>query len=210
MKKFAFRFLSIGLMAGAVALTSCHKDDHDHDHGEQEIINVVRARYTPVQGGTPQVAEIRFEGGPGSALQRMDTIKLEANKLYRLDLELRNETVTPAVDVTAEIREEAAEHQFFFFKANPVLVGDTAFVTTSASNGIIYTYGDRDRNNRPLGLTGTLFAPTVVSSGKLAVTLKHQPAGNAAEDKNNSGNPRTGNINRGETDIEVEYPLIVR
>ena len=103
-------------------------------------------------------------------------------------LEVLNESVSPAEDITAEILAEGVDHQFFF-----------------QVNGadLVISYGDADTNGDPIGLLSACFAG-MAGSGSLKVTLRHMPdktaAGVAVGDITNAG---------GDTDIEVTFPLII-
>jgi hypothetical protein len=113
---------------------------------------------------------------------------LSADSIYDLNIEVLNESVSPAEDITAEILAEGVDHQFFF-----------------QVNGadLVISYGDADTNGDPIGLLSACFAG-MPGNGSLKVTLRHMPdktaAGVAVGDITNAG---------GDTDIEVTFPLII-
>jgi hypothetical protein len=102
---------------------------------------------------------------------------------------LLNELENPVGDITEEVEEEAADHQFFF--------------QTSVS-GINIAYADMDTNGNPIGLSTTL-TTNETASGTITVTLRHEPnkdaAGVSAGDITNAG---------GETDIEITFNVEVQ
>ena len=64
-------------------------------------------------------------------------------------------------------------------------------------------YGDTDSEGRPIGIVGTM-TTNDAGTGTLTVTLRHEPAKDAAGvvdgDITNAG---------GETDVEAEFDLVV-
>jgi len=108
---------------------------------------------------------------------------------YSGSLELKNESESPAEDITAEIAEEDDEHQFFF---------------ESSITGLSVAYDDQDGDGNPIGLMSTLTTGSA-ASGNLIITLKHEPmksaTGVSSGDITNAG---------GETDIAVTLPINVQ
>ena len=107
-----------------------------------------------------------------------------ANSTYTGTIELLNETETPAEDITAEVNEEADEHQFFF---------DVDGSITSTS------YGDTDEDGNPIGLSFTLMTGDA-GEGTLQITLRHEPK------KPNDGTLADAG---GETDIAQTFTVTV-
>jgi hypothetical protein len=124
------------------------------------------------------------DGGNAPVLS-LDT--LLANTTYSGSIRLFNESETPAEELTAEVFDEAEEHQFFF----------------SASGNSSFAYVDQDNNGFPVGLAFELVTGEA-GSEILSVTLRHQP------DKGASG-VSDGDITNagGETDIEVLFDVII-
>ena len=176
----------VGLALGAAA---CNDDDGPADPGagEEEVITTVRVTFASAD----DTAELLFRdadvSGTGSAVITGDT--LAANTEYEVSIAFLNESVDPVDDITAEVEEEAGEHQVFY------LPSDGLALTVSPT--------DADAEGRPVGLAAA--ATTVVaSSGSLRVVLRHEPdkdaAGVAAGDITNAG---------GETDVEVDFPVVI-
>lgn len=172
------------------ALTgSCKKDDPQIPN-EEELITSLIYTLTPVTGGAPAVFTFTDLDGTGGAAPVVVNDTLSSNTTYLGTLQLLNQTVSPAVDISDEITGEAEEHQFFF--------------TSQAGLNASVTYADFDQNNKPLGLATTLNAGNA-SNGTLTVTLRHKP------DKSAPG-VTDGNINNagGETDIEVQFTVTIQ
>ncbi len=109
---------------------------------------------------------------------------LDTNTTYSGSLTLLNELEMPAEDITAEVRSEGDEHQFFF---------------ENTLTGLGIAYDDMDSHGLPIGLS-SIVTTSDTSSGTIKITLKHEPDKNAAGvsggDITNAG---------GETDIEVTF-----
>ncbi len=114
---------------------------------------------------------------------------LIVNTNYSGAITLLNELETPTADISLEIEEEGAEHQFFF---------------ETTVEGLKVEYGDADVNGQPIGLSTTI-STEEAGSGVLKITLRHQP------DKNASG-VSEGDISNagGETDLEVTFNVEVQ
>lgn len=186
MKQQFIRFSAMCLLF-SVAVIGCKKDDHAHD--ESELITTVNVKLT--ESGTTSATTFTFrdtDGPGGNAPTKFDTIKLAPNKTYNCEITLLNESKTPAEDKTSEIRNEANDHQFYF-------------AVTQAS--ITVSNLDTDSRSLPLGLTSrwtTTTATPVGVTGSVRVTLKHKPGAKASGD----------DVSKGETDIEIAFPAVVR
>ena len=191
-KRFIMQKLSYLLVAllgvSMLFLTSCEKDPDPVN--EEEVITTLTMTWTPDGGGTPIVFQFRDVDGEGGMDPVLTTAPLAANTTYNVSLELLNETEDPAEDITEEVEEEGAEHQFFF-------------AVTQGIN-LTFSYLDTDTNGAPIGLE-TQMNTGDASTGALQVTLRHEPdkgaAGVAQGDITNAG---------GETDIQVEFDLVIQ
>jgi len=169
------------LLAGCAILTSC--EPNTDNPNEQEIVTTLRITATEVPVWTPLVFEFNDPDGDGGNAPTIDTLHLAASTTYQVSLELLNESVSPVDTITHEIEEEGTDHQFFFVPAG---------VSITAS------YDDQDSNGDPVGLHST-WTTGAASSGTLRLTLKHL-----------DGLPKDGNINTGDTDIQVDFPVSIQ
>lgn len=166
-------------------LFSCEKDDPITPN-EEEVITTMILTLTPDSG---EVVEFSFRDvdGDGGDNPVITTEKLTANTMYTADIQLLNETESPAEDITEEVKEENEEHQFFF--------------ETSGGLALSVAYDDQDDSGNPLGVSN-IFTTGAPSSGQLVVTLRHEPnksaSGVSEGDITNAG---------GETDIEVTFDV---
>ena len=176
--------------------TGCNKEE-DPPAPEQpveqpEVFTTVRLLFTDTEpiGGVYETFELIHKdldgAGGNDPVTVADTIP--AGRYYDVSINLRNESVSPAVDLTSQVQAEAAQHQFFF---------EPTDLTMTISNL------DLDADGKPLGLNFNLYT-LAASEGQLKVTLRHDPDKSAegveAGDITNAG---------GTTDLEVQIPVIL-
>lgn len=174
MKKIVFLLPLVGIVA--LSFFACKPDDHDHE----ELITTVKLHF--IKNGVTQTFSFKDLDGAGSGSGGVsDTIRIESDTMYQLNIEVLNESETPAEDITPEILAEATDHQFFY--------------TITGANAT-HSYNDTDANGRPVGLRNTI-TTGALSTGTLRVNLKHQPG------------IKDGNQSSGESDIDVNFVLII-
>lgn len=186
--KLKFILTYVVMIMGMVLLfTSCEKDP-EIPH-EEELITTLTLHLAPEGGGESVVFTFRDLDGDGGNDPVMTTGLLASGTVYLSTVEILNESVSPALDITHEIEEEAEEHQLFF----EITGADATF-----------QYDDLDGNGRPVGLHGEI-STHAAGAGTISITLRHQPDKMAAGVSGgliaNAG---------GETDIEVTFPLVVQ
>lgn len=179
------KLLTLGLLATAL-FASCKKDDVEdpHDHNEEELITTVTLAFTD-SANTASIQYFTFadpDGEGGNGPTQFDTIKLQANTTYFVNITLLNESGAEVDTISNEVLEEGTDHQFFF-----------------EVNNTTVTYTDTDNDGNPIGLQSKWVVGSV-GTGTAQVVLKHQP---------NVKAPAPGNQNLGETDVEVNFPLVV-
>ena len=179
---FVFVFLAVFM-----GLNSCDDVSSPDHHNEMELITTVKITYTdtldPSITTSAQFQDLDGEGGNPPKLP--DTIFLDSGRTYHVSVEFLDESNMEDVEnITEEIEHEGDEHQIFY---------------TSEKNLVNVTYTDKDQNNLPIGIS-TMQRTVSTGSGNLTITLKHQP-GIKSE---------TSTISDGETDVAVDFPLVVR
>ncbi len=178
------------LLMLATTLTQCNNADKVDPDDENELITTVQLEFAPVSNPTStQTFTYRdVDGDGGNPPTRFDTIALAQNQTYTVKMIVRDESKTPAEDITEEIREKKDEHLFVF--------------TADPASLLTYTYGDVDSKNLPVGLTGSA-TTGAAGTGKLRVQLRHQPpvSGRAQKD----GTPGAGS-----DDVNLNFNLKVR
>jgi hypothetical protein len=182
------------MLAVALGLASCKKEADapavtpPPDTNESELITTVRLTFYTLSFAEYKYMTFTDPDGDGGALPIILADTLSADSIYNVEVEVLNESVSPAEDITQEIIAEGTAHQFFF-QQDPDL--------------LFLNYGDSDDNGAPIGVLNTCVVITP-GAGTLRVILRHQPdksaVGVSSGDITNAG---------GDTDIEVVFPLVV-
>nr|WP_295926962.1 hypothetical protein [uncultured Dyadobacter sp.] len=172
------RKLTWMLLAGMMLSFVQCKDSGDEvePDDENELITSVTLKFT--EQGTSNVSTFSYkdaDGDGGNAPTKFDTIALKPNTTYTLAIALLDESKSPVDDITKEVEEESDEHLFVY--------------TPSPAALLTYTYGDKDKNNFPIGLTGKAVTGAA-GDGKLKVQLRHQPGA-----KNGTPTPGSDDVN---------------
>jgi hypothetical protein len=184
MKKIIlFKSILFSIAMFSISLLQSCKKDTPPTPDDQELITTVQLKFTSPTGAVSSF-EWKDIDGAGGKEPEIDTIKLNQNLLYNLDIAFIDDSKNPPENITTEIKEENTAHL--------VLV-----TVTNALNWVI-TSLDKDENNKPLGLTQTV-QTSQASNGVLNLVLLHQ------SDKNAADPSKTG-----ETDIEVTLPVVVK
>lgn len=199
-KLFAFLF------TGALILASCSNDDDNPDPVNEEEL-ITKAVVTLTADGEEDVTlEYSDESGLGHDHDEDEethedgeeddhgnsTVSgpLKPNTTYTGSIALWNESVSPAENVTAEIEEEADEHQFFYQAVDGLDIAEHNYADTESD------YITDASNEYPVGLKFTI-TTGAASDGDLRVVLRHQPV------KPNTGLQDAG----GETDMDISFHL---
>ena len=177
----------IATAAAAMAITACSEhgnDPHDHDH-DHDIVS--RVEYTLIGINTPDTLTFVWEdadGPGGNNPNRIDTMVLDSGVAYRGALRLSNTTVTPAKDLTSNVRDDMGEHQFFF---------------TVSDSLVNVSIQDLDERGLPVGLATTVIAPRR-GTGSLTIELSHF----------DDSSRKNGTDRSDETDVSITFPVVVR
>lgn len=176
----------LAVSASTLFLGGCDRSDNAVEPDEGELITTVTMRFTEQGVTNPQSQTVTvrdLDGDGGQPPVTTGSISLRAGRTYTLNVaQVLDESKSPAENVLEEIEEEADEHLFVY--------------TPSPASLLTYTYGDRDRNNRPIGITGTVVAGTA-GTGTLNVRLRHQPG------------TKDGTPTPGSDDVNITFPVTV-
>lgn len=167
-----------------MGMQGCKKDKVDPN--EEELITTVRIKLTETGSGTQSVFEFKdLDGEGGAAPSKFDQIILTKGKAYNCTLEILNESVSPADNITSEILAEAVDHEFFF----------------QATDGLVAVSNlSKDSNGLPVGITSTWTAAATAGTGTINITLKHKPGIKKAGDT----------FAVGDTDISLDFTLKIQ
>lgn len=171
-----------------LALFSCKKDPVVEPTDDNELITTVELQFTDSKNVTKTFAFQDLDANSITPPDKFESIVLDANENYEMEVKVYDESRKPRVDVTKKIEEDAEAH-LFVFKVTPA-----SLFSLKAK--------DKDKNNLPVGLknTGKTQGKGV---GKLHVILKHQPPANGKRVKN-------GDEEIGSTDIDLDFKLEIK
>lgn len=187
--KLPFKTWGLILPFAALTLASqgCKKDDCQpgedcHAH-EQELITKLQVQISDSATGTLLSAPaFNDPDGVGGNAPTIDTIHLDTNKAYTVASKVFAEHDGHSDDITAEILAEGSEHIF-------------CFTVTTAQLSILRTDSD---GSFPIGIS-SLWNTGSAGQGSVRITLKHQPDG-----------AKDGTCTPGDTDVEVDFPVVVQ
>lgn len=186
MKKL--QFIALALFT-ATLFSSCSDDGHDHGTNEEELITTVITTLTSGNQTITLTSKDLDGNGPNPPVVTTSG-DLMVNTNYTGSIQFLNESVSPSIDITKEIKEEGLEHQIFYQAA--------------ASIGA-FTYTDADTKGKPIGLAFTLRTAASPTTGTITVVLKHEPnksaSGVAGGSMTNAG---------GSTDASVTYNVVLK
>ncbi|CAM3778358.1 hypothetical protein [Aquirufa aurantiipilula] len=171
-----------------LVLFSCKKDPAVEPTDDNELITTVELEFTNSKNVTKTFSFQDLDANSITPPDKFESIVLDANENYDMEVKVYDESRKPRVDVTEKIEEDAEAH-LFVYKVTPA-----SLFSLKAK--------DKDKNNLPVGLknTGKTQGKGV---GKLHVILKHQPPANGKRTKN-------GDEEIGSTDIDLEFKLEIK
>ncbi len=215
-----FKKMFFMLSVGAFVLNSCNKDEEIVSPTiSNEALTTVQLQLVntadPTDKPTAQWEQLLDNNGnPLSVDVSKANLVLKANATYNATIVLSDKTQTPVFDVSAEIKERANYHIFFFqplptYNAlvipapsgsdvypEPIPTPLTAGVT---SLNLTVTITDHDSNKTPLpvGLESQ-FKTSAASTGWLRIVLRHQP------------NLKDGTYSPGSTDMDAGFNVTIQ
>lgn len=199
------RFMFATLPFVVVALSACPEVTPDDGENENEVITTVTLTFTPQGGGDAVV--FAFDDPENDGDPVIDDVVLSDALDYDLAVAFTNKLADPAEDITAEVHDEAVDHQLFFFGS-----GVQSPASDTAAALITQSYADTDDNDLPVGLESSIVT-NATGSAELQVLLRHMPPENdvavktadAAATFKDEGEAGLG----GSTDASVTFPLTV-
>lgn len=179
MKQITLAIVSIFLFFG------CTSDDDKVaiPENEEEVITTVIVYVTDINNA---VFEYTYEVINSAVM--VDDINLEPNSFYKISLGFFNANEDPMENITAEIQNEAEDHLICYD------------ASTSLSEALAITITDEDANGKKIGLSSD-WNTSASATGEIEIKLKHQPGIKADIEPED--------CDAGETDIEVEFPVII-
>jgi hypothetical protein len=187
-KKLNIKYILPALLLGL--MVSCTDDPASSEEdgaGEEELITQVNLSLEGDDGSNATVSW-SDEDGPGGNDPQIGTLQLQSGATYTGTIELSNTTESPVEDITAEVREEDDEHQFFYTVGGGISDRMTVEIT------------DTDADGLPVGLEYTVsISEGDAASGTLNVVLSHYDDA-----------PKDGTTRSDETDIDIDIPVEIQ
>ncbi|MCB0699532.1 MAG: type 1 periplasmic binding fold superfamily protein [Chitinophagales bacterium] len=187
--------IAMTFLVSTVLFTACKKDNNtileNPTVNEEELITTLRLVVTN-SSGFNKTFNYKVDNGIGNANPStpvIDNVVLSANTMYNVEVQVWNESVTPAEDITEEVKSESDAHLFLFASA-----------PTSGAGAITFNNGSKDAVGKPFNQTIEC-STGGAGTGSLTVTLKHQPT-----DKNATTPDAAG----GETDAQAVFPVTLQ
>lgn len=189
--KFNVSLFSLSMIAACVFSLATSCSDDPTPGNEEELITFVKLKFTKAGSEPLEFTWSDPDGEIGSGEPVVEDVSLLADTEYDLSVSIGDESSGTLVDITADISEEATDHQFFFQPDSDL------------EDVIDFSYGDEDDNGYPVGL-GNNANTSDAGSGKLKVILRHKP-------KKNAAGVADGDITHagGDTDIEIEFNVAI-
>ncbi len=191
MKKLYYSgMLAIATLLGASVFQSCEKHNDNHQHNnEGEVITKVEIYLSA--GDSILIREVWSDkdgiGGNNPVLP--DTLILQKNKTYIGFIKFyTNHDDTSFHDVTNDIKTEGTEH----------IICYNVQSITMPPTGLAILRTDDDVNHKVLGFDTEWLTPASIDLGLVNIRLKHQPG------------IKDGTCDPGETDVEVNFPYLVK
>lgn len=155
--------------------------------GSQEVMTTLVLKFKNLNNPS-NTFDVKFRKLSGTNWH-LDSMVLNKNTSYELNISILNETdLSNVKDVTLNIEKKSDFHQFYF---EPLLDTDIA--------NMKITYLNFDSNGKPYGSKMKIETKDN-DTGALSVMLKHYTS--LAE--------KNGNSAVGATDIDVEFPLLIK
>jgi hypothetical protein len=182
----------------AFGFASCESEDPEKEN-EGEVITDVTLNFQELNASNELVGSIlSFKASDPQGIEvgktpTVQSITLTKGKKYQMTIEVKNSIENE--DITKEILEEAAEHQFFFLGQ----VFDSSFFSIQ--------YADAGGIALGLKTIVTVSSSTGTNNSSMKVVLRH--------DLNKSfpgaSSPTFANFAQagGETDLEITFPVIL-
>lgn len=186
-------FYSILFLSSVFFLSACNDKDKDPTNpvpiNPQELITTIKLTLTDTANAANTfTVQWKDADGPGALPPVIDSLLLDAGKVYTASVKVLDETKSPVLDITEEIEgEEADVHQFFYT------------LSSNLTGRVSVNRLDTDVNGLPVGLDLLISTTSGAGvTGTLNVVLSHY-----------DGIPKT-TAPSPESDVDITFPVRVR
>lgn len=180
----------IYLLMLLICISNCSNDDNDGPTPiEARTITTLRFTLQSPNSQVPTILSYQDLDGNGGMDPVITVDTLIANTVYFGNIEVFDESVSPAADITNLVKSEETEHQVFYIVGGGV--------------DLKVNYADEDANRNPIGL---FVAMITGDTGNGTLTINLQRGLNKFADGVPDGRIDNGG---GRTDIQVTFPVII-
>lgn len=155
------------LLACVVVISSCKKESQPAEENDNELITTVQLDFVNRQSGERSTFDWEDGDGPGGELPVIDSVILEDNAAYDVQISFWNKSVTPAENITEEVKAESENHRVYY--------------EPTQASGITINGYDNDINGVPLGVS-SVWTTGDQALGNVIIVLRHYPNGQKAAD----------------------------
>lgn len=186
-----FKQVIATVIFSSVIAAGCKKPIDNPQPEEQELITTLRLIVTN-DSGFNKVFDYKVDNGFGGSVQgsvKVDDIVLSPDTKYNVEVNVLDESKNPVDDITEEVISES-HHHLFIFESEPV----------TGAGSVVVSDGCKDDEGHPFNQKVT-FTTGSAGTGKLTVTLKHEPTNKNAATADEAG---------GETDALAPFPVKIQ
>lgn len=190
----------------ASLISACKKDDPtpEEPHNDEEVITTFRLKITDSTNNTNKTYFFKDPDGdggqspyygPDAGSQTDSVIQLSANAVYFVEIELLDETKSPAETISTEVNNEGQDHMLFYNNgANTIINSGNPYTIKLNDSSLEIRYTDLDSGTpqRGIGLK-TRWKTSGTGKFPLNITLRHQPG------------VKDGSYSPGDSDISVNF-----
>jgi hypothetical protein len=184
MNKNMNKFVTI--IALLIIVSSCKKTSNPNNEFEHEAITTLQLIFKNQQSMVVDTFEFDDpDGDGGSAPVKVDTIKINHDTVYQVQIVLLNKTKNPVKNVTPVIVEQGTSHELYFLPIGLNLQIDRT---------------DKDAAGFPLGLQSLWQTNQPGQQGSVRIKLMHKPLVKGPNDS----------PSKGHADVDVYMPVTVK
>jgi hypothetical protein len=201
---FTRTLLGLALVLG---LTACDSNDPSGEEGagDAEVISNVTITLTNADDASDTVTADAVFNEAGELTSPPRPVQLQAGATYEGTIAFENRFASePAEqDITAEVREEAVEHQVFYVLSGAAADDVTVTVTDRETDYVSDSSNNMPRSNVPVGLTYTVDVADSPSGSEatLRVVLGHY------DERAKTDSETVGDVP--EIDVDVDFGLLI-
>lgn len=215
---FTHKRVSLLPAIALACITASCGDETPAEENEGEVISQVVLSLTPtvvdgaeVTDGEAVTATWLDADGEGGEAPTVQALNLQPNTTYSATVTFTDTLADPNEDITAEVEEEADEHQVFYLQGNPDDTANLAINTPSSpSTDALLSLTYTETSDAPLGLNTQVVTQAQTGQSSLRLVLRHLP--NEGDKVDNLATQIKNNTLTdipGESDVDIVFAIQV-